>query len=131
MSRDPLAVLDRLRRLQVDQARQAMGAAQGALLEAEARRDAAAAALPAEAAGAPGDFAAWLPAALARRAAVEAARRRADLRAEVAREALAGARAAARAVERLRELRADAAALRLDRAAQAALDEAGARRRGV
>ncbi|UFN51132.1 hypothetical protein LPC08_11245 [Roseomonas sp. OT10] len=131
MSRDPLAVLDRLQRLHLDQARQSLGEALGRLQAAELRHAVAEAALVSEGmAEPPGDYAAWLPAGLAQRDAALAGQQRAAARAEAAREALAGARAAHRAVERLRDLRAAATARRAGRAAQAALDETARRRPG-
>jgi hypothetical protein len=101
MARDPLAVLARLRARERDAARQAMAVANAALRQAEAMRDDAAAELRREAASATADFAAWLPAAFARRASASQGMTRAAAEAEVARQALVMARAAAEAVTNL------------------------------
>ncbi len=133
---DALATLARLRRLEVAEARRHLAERNAALAAAEARHDQARAApgteaaRPADAASGtgPGDYAAWLPLALAERdRAARAARHSAGM-ATQARDALAVQRAAERQVELLREQRAAAVALKARRKAQAVLDEFGGRR---
>lgn len=99
--RDPLQVLARLRGLERDAARRALAEADSTRAAAAARRDAAIAALSAEAGAAPGDYAAWLPAATQALGRAEAETRRADAGAEAARKELVAARADAEAVEAL------------------------------
>jgi flagellar biosynthesis chaperone FliJ len=111
---DALATLRRLRQIEADQARRALGAALAASLEAERCAQAARAALQTEARAAPvdaahplaGSYAAWLPAGqtAVREAAV--AECTAHAHAEATRAALAEARAVERAVETVQDARA-------------------------
>ncbi|MFT8245879.1 hypothetical protein [Roseomonas sp. BN140053] len=130
MSRDPLLVLKRLRAMEVDAARRALAEQLGTLAAAAAHTASLREALQRETqVAAPLDLAAWLPRALAERAAAARAEAQAAAAAEAARDALAQARAAERAAERLVEKRDAAARLRLNRRDRAALDEAAANRR--
>jgi flagellar export protein FliJ len=138
---DALAVLQRLRGLQVAEAQRTLAVRRSSATESSRRAAAAAAAIPHEVAAAAtvsgaeamlslhatGDLAAWLPRgeSMRQRAATEA--RLAEGAAEAARESLAAARAAERAVEILRAKRADEAARKAARRSQAMLDEMAAR----
>ena len=125
---DPLASLARLRRLQTGAARRRLAEDADRSLAAEARAEAAGAALLAERdAGAPADYAAWIGKGIAERdrtalGATHAAKRLAEGRA-----ALAEARAAERCIEQLMRDRAAAAKSRQERKAQAATDDAAGR----
>ncbi|MGG5818516.1 flagellar FliJ family protein [Falsiroseomonas sp. HW251] len=129
MPRDPLAVLARLRRLEVEQARRILASQQEALSAAAARAAAADAALDAERHGAPADYAAFLPKGLAERERAAQALRRAQGSLELARMALADRRTRQRAVEMLAEGRANAARRDAARREQLGLDEHVAARR--
>jgi hypothetical protein len=128
---DSLATLQRLRRLASDEARRDLAARVASVSAAEARLNAAQAALTDEALSCPSDaadplagsFALWLPAAQARRFAAAAAARTAEAEVAAARAALAEARAAARAVEVIADER--AVLLRQDglRRAQVLMDD--------
>jgi flagellar export protein FliJ len=137
---DPLAILQRLRGLEVSEAQRTLAARRSSASESSRRAAAAAAAIPHEVAAAAvsgaeamlclhatGDLTAWLPRgeSMRQRAATEA--RLAEGAAEAAREELAAARAAERAVELLRAKRADEAARKATRRSQARLDEMAAR----
>ncbi len=126
---DTLAVLARLRRLEVARAQKLLAERNAALASAEARHAAAEAAPGTEAArAAPADFAAWLPLALAERErAARGAQHSANL-AELARDALTLTRLAQRQVELLRAEKARAEAKRAARRDQAALDDLAGRR---
>jgi hypothetical protein len=117
--RDPLAVLARLRGIELDAARRAMAEAAGTLAGVEAAERRAEVSRHAEAAAAPADYAAWRPARDVARARIAEARMVAEARTEEARAALTEARAAARAVGLLREARREEA-----RRARLARDEA-------
>jgi flagellar export protein FliJ len=138
---DPLAILQRLRGLEVSEAQRTLAARRSSASESSRRAAAAAAAIPHEVAAAAavsgaeamlclhatGDLTAWLPRgeSMRQRAATEA--RLAEGAAEAAREELAVARAAERAVELLRAKRADQAARKAARRTQAMLDELASR----
>jgi flagellar export protein FliJ len=137
---DALAVLQRLRGLQVAEAQRTLAVRRSSATESSRRAAAAAAAIPHEVAAAAvsgaeamlslhatGDLAAWLPRgeSMRQRAATEA--RLAEGAAEAARESLAAARAAERAVEILRAKCVDEAARKAARRSQAMLDEMAAR----
>jgi flagellar biosynthesis chaperone FliJ len=128
MARDPLEVLARLRRLEVEQGRRLLASQREAADAAEARAAAAEAALHAEAGAAAADYAAFLPRALAERERAAAAVRRAQAALEVARAALADRRAQERAVERLTELRAATAREAAAKREQILLDDHAAAR---
>jgi hypothetical protein len=100
--RDPLLVLARLRALERDAARRALGRAQGALTLAEAAAVAVADALALEARGtSPSDYAAWLPAAGRARLHAAGQVRQTEAGAALARSEAVAAHAAAEAVEQL------------------------------
>jgi hypothetical protein len=126
--RDPVAVLARLRALELRTARRGAALAAARLAEAEGAAEAQDAARRAEAAGAsPADYAAWRPGAEARRGALAGEVRTAEAGSAIARGALTTARAAARLVERVRaERRTEARCAALRREA-AALDDVGRR----
>lgn len=128
-ARDPLAVLRRLRAMEVEQAKRVFGDRLSRLSAAEQSAQAAAEALRREAALAaePRDHAAWLPLGLRQRDEATQAARWAEAAAEQARTALAMARAAERAVERLQEKRETEAERRAAKAERQALDAAGLR----
>ncbi|MCQ4161973.1 hypothetical protein NON00_18825 [Roseomonas sp. GC11] len=122
---DPLAVLQRLRGLEVALARRDL---------AERGAQAAAAAIPAEGRAAEGvdghaAFAAWLPYGTAMRESRATEARLAAAALEAAREALVTARTAERVVELAREAKAEAARHQALRKAQAALDEIASQKR--
>ncbi len=120
---DPLKVLAKLRGIERDRARRAMADAQAGLSAALAAEAAVEGALVAEAAHAPADYAAWLPAAERARNAARLGTVRAEASAELARAALVEARARAEAVETLLATRrAEARAVRLA-AEQVRLDD--------
>jgi len=131
MARDPLAILARLRRLAVMEARRDLA---DALAAEEAARDGAAAARRAlddeatagDRTGNAAAYGAWLPSGLARASAEQAKAAAAARAVERQILALAEARAAERAVAAVAERRAAEAKKRLERRLQAALDEAGA-----
>jgi hypothetical protein len=129
-SRDPLAVLARLRRLETDQARRLLADRLARGGAATGRAEAAAAALVSEAAATtqPGDYGAWLTRGLAERARAEHALLLARQEEDAARQALAAARSAERAVETLAAERARRAAREALRADQARLDDRAATR---
>jgi hypothetical protein len=130
MANDPLRALARLRRLETDAAKRRLGEAFGRLATAETREDAAAEALRREAAaGDPADYGLWLRRGMAERDRAMLAHGFAETGAATARALLAEARAAERGLEALREARRSALVRRAGRRAQAALDDAGARRR--
>lgn len=126
---DPLASLARLLRLQTADARRRLGEGGERSRLADARAEAAAAALVAEREDAlPADYAAWLGRGVAERdravlGAAHAAERLAQGRA-----ALAEARVAERCIEQLLLDRADAARARLLRKEQALADDATGRK---
>ena len=125
---DPLVSLARLRRLETGAARRRLAEDADRLLAAEARAEAAGAALLAErGAAAPADYAAWIGRGMAERdraalGAAHAAHRLAEGRA-----ALAGARLAERCSELLMRDKAAAARALLQRKAQAATDDGAGR----
>jgi hypothetical protein len=133
MSNDPLDVLLRMRRLAVDQARQALADCVGAETVAGDRCAAIAAAIARELTDASKvtaddraveDFAVWLRQTLPDQTAAEAALLAAETRTEEARLVLAASRAGVRAIETMLERK---AALRIQEAARAeqfALEEA-------
>jgi hypothetical protein len=123
MARDPLAVLARLRRLEVAQARRDLAIRAAALERAATRIKAADATLDAERAHAPADYAAFLPRGLAAREDAALAVRRAQAALEVARIALADRRAQERAVEVTLDQRAAAQREERARRNQALLDD--------
>lgn len=128
MARDPLAALARLRRLESDEARRALGEANTRLAAAEARSVSAEAALSAEGApGGEGDYGRWLIRGLAERDRAARAVGFAVESAEIARQGLAERRAAERALAQLREVRAEIARRKIFRQGQLLLDEAAAR----
>ena len=127
---DPLATLARLRRFEVAAARRHLAERLAAMAEAESRRDAAAAALAAEAATGDGAaYAAWLPRGRAMRDRTAAALGAEEQRLAAARVGLTAARTAKRVVGTLRDQRAAEARREAEGRAQAAIDEAAARRR--
>ncbi|WP_426958203.1 flagellar FliJ family protein [Muricoccus radiodurans] len=125
MPRDPLAVLARLRSVEVLTARRRLAEDLTALSAAQGRVAETGEGIAREAAAATGaDYAAWLPRARAARdTAAEDARRRAAL-VEESVAALGAARAAERAVERLAEQRCAEARREAARRESARLDEA-------
>jgi flagellar export protein FliJ len=134
---DPLALLQRLRGIEVARAQSALAAARRQAEAAALAALAAAEAIPAQQAagdrGALGqpmgaDYAAWLPRGVARRDRLAQEARRAELVAETAHQALTQARIADRAVELLREHRAAEAARTAARREQAAMDDHAGRR---
>lgn len=132
-ARDPLATLRRLRSVQVLAARREVAdrlAAAREAGEAEARTRLALASEATASAGAPTDYAAWLPAGRAAQAQSMAALTEASQEADVARAALAAARAAEDATQALiarRRREEERAALRRQ---QQRLDDLVAGRRG-
>lgn len=128
MARDPLAVLQRLRDMEVNEARRVLGERRAQEEAAQREAEAAQAALVQEALlGDPQAYAAWLPRG---RAELERRAKRAQIaaqRREQAEEALVQARAGLRSVERLAELRAEEAEAEEARRRQIMLDEVGAR----
>ena len=129
MARDPLAALQRLRRLETAMARRHLAERLGAIAAAEVRQALAHEALVTEARAPAGDFAAWLPRGLAERDRAGGALAHAEQRGAEAQQAVAEARAAERSVEWLREEQAAAHRRLVARKTQAALDDAAARRR--
>jgi hypothetical protein len=138
MSRDPLDVLLRLRRLDVNTAQRDLALRQRAAAEAGDARRAAQAAITHEAAIAAGQadgpafaalFSRWLPHGLAVAEASCAVQQAAEQRADAARVALAAARAAAQATVLLQAGQARARRLAALRAEQSAADERAARAR--
>jgi flagellar biosynthesis chaperone FliJ len=129
-ARDPLAVLARLRRLEVDQAKRQLAERLRAHALAEHGVRAAEAALTAEAEVQDDSaaFGAWLPRGLAERERAKGHLRLADQAAAAAREALVAARAAERAAELLRERRAEEERREAERRAAADLNETAAQR---
>jgi len=127
MARDPLTVLARLRRLEVEQARRMLASQREERDAAATRAAAAEEALRAEADGSPADYAAFLPRGMAERERAAAALRRAQAALELARIALADRRAQERAVEQLAELRAATAQAEAARREQALLDDRAGR----
>lgn len=125
---DPLASLARLRRLETGAARRRLAEDADRLRAAEARAEAAGAALLAErGAGAPSDYAAWVGRGMAERdRAVLGAAHAAD-RTAGARAALAEARVAERCIEDLLRGRAAVGRALLRRKAQAVADDAAGR----
>ncbi len=129
MARNPLAIVARLRDLEVQAARRALLDREADLAAAEARIASAGQALHDEAvAGDPAAYAAWLPRARADQAAAEAARLRAAAAAEEARAALAAARAAAHAIERMQQERALLERKKAERLAELQIDAWAAHR---
>lgn len=132
-----LATLARLRRLDADQARAALGDALVVEMQADrrlagARRDAEheAEQAPADAAHPlAGAYAAWLPAAARAIAAAEAARREAEKNSHAAMRALTGRKAALEAVETIEAERERARKRIIARKTQSGLDELGHRLR--
>ena len=127
MARDPLTVLARLRRLEVEQARRMLASQREERDAAATRAAAAEEALRAEADGSSVDYAAFLPRGMAERERAAAALRRAQAALELARIALADRRAQERAVEQLAELRAATAQAEAARREQALLDDRAGR----
>lgn len=135
MADDPLDVLLRLRRLTIDQARQALAeclraetaAARRceAIAEDVARQMQAATALTADD-RAVEDFANWLRHTLPAQAAADAALLNAETQTREARFVLSAARAGVRAVESMLERKAAEQHVRAGRAEQSELDEAAA-----
>jgi flagellar biosynthesis chaperone FliJ len=128
MARDPLAVLARLRRLEVDQAKRQLAERLRAHALAEEGLEAAKQALVEEAEHDAAAYGAWLPRGLAERDRAEGHLRLADQATAAAREALTTARAAERAAEMLRERRAEEERREAERRAAASLDEIAAQR---
>jgi hypothetical protein len=133
-----LKTLHRLKRLATDQARRDLASTLAIEHAAEARLEAARAAMAQEAAafvadaGHPlaGAYAAWLPAAQARGAAAAAAVRAAEAEVVLARGLLADARSAARSVEFIVDERAEAARRDRLRRDQAGADDLAGRAKG-
>jgi hypothetical protein len=129
---DALAILARLRRLQVTQAQRAMADALAAERGAALAKAAAGAALCREALATPGDaahplargYAAWLPAGQADMRAAHAAGRVAEAGVDKARTALAELRAAESAVAHVCQERASAGHARILKKQQAELESA-------
>jgi len=124
---DPLASLARLRRLETAAARRRVAEDTGRLHTAEARADAADAALRTEGEAAPADYAVWLRRGISERdraalGAAHAVERLAD-----GRSALAEARVAERCIEELMRSRAAAAKAKAQRKAQTLADDAAGR----
>jgi hypothetical protein len=125
---DPLASLARLRRLETGAARRRIAEDADRLAAAEARAEAAGAALLAErGAGAPADYAAWVGRGMAERDRAVLGAAHAAERLDEGRAALAEARVAERCIEQLMRDRAAAAEALLRRKAQAAADDAAGR----
>ncbi|MBE9607357.1 hypothetical protein IAI18_21015 [Acetobacteraceae bacterium H6797] len=129
MARDPLAILQRLRDLEVTEAQRRLAERRAQEDLAQRQAEATAAALLSEAAQRdPHGFAAWMPRG---RAEQERAARLAHIagnqRAEAER-GLAEARAALKGVERLAEMREEEAKKAREKKVQGLLDEVGARR---
>jgi len=130
MARDPLAVLARLRRLEVDRARQTLADRSASEASAERRVGIAAAALREEArAATPTEFAAWIGRGLAQRERAERGVTLAAAASDAARAALAQTRTAEASLAALRDARAAAAKRAGARRDQARLDEFALRRR--
>jgi hypothetical protein len=136
MSRDPLGVLLRLRRLDVNTAQRDLALRLRAAAEAEAAQRAAQAAIAHEAVIAAGRaaepvfaalFSQWLPHGQGAAEASRVVRQSTERQAEAARTTLAAAHVAAQAIESLRAERIRAARLTVLRAEQAALDEYASR----
>lgn len=127
MAYDPLAMLAKLREIELRQGRRSLAEAQAAAAQAHGAAAAAEAALRAERpdAASPG-YGAFLAHGLAEREVLEAAAARADAAAEAGREALALARGADRLIAILRGRRAAAARRLATRRAQARLEDARA-----
>ena len=124
MTRDPLAALARLRRLQTGLAQHRLAEQFTRLATAEHRSATATKALQAEqAAGPPSDYAAWLTRGLAERDRAARGLGLAEARAAEARAGLTLARTAERALEELRAQRAAAAAKQGTRRAERMLDD--------
>ncbi len=128
MPRDPLAVLLRLRGLEVLQAQRRLADRLSALSQAEMRAQAACDALREEGAGDAAELAAWLPRGLAERDRAAALRAQRAASADQARQAVAEARIAQRATETLRAQRREEQRRSEERRNQALLDAAGLRR---
>jgi flagellar biosynthesis chaperone FliJ len=130
MARDPLRVLARLRRLEVDQAKRQLAERLRAHALAGRGVAAAEAALVAEAEvqDDPAAFGAWLPRGLAERKRAERGLAHTTLRSEEARSAMTALRAAERAVEAMRDRRAAASSRQATRRDQQRLDELAAQR---
>lgn len=130
MARDPLDVLLRLRAMELRNAKRDLGTATRALTTAEevAARAAAAPAREQEAGADPLLLTAWMPQALAARDRAVVRAQHAAAAREVAQTALAEARRRERVLELLSERRAEEAARRAARKAQAAMDDRAQRR---
>ncbi len=136
MANDPLDILLRLRRLAIDQARQALADCLGAETHAAKRCEEIATAISCEMAAASAvtaddraveDFAAWLRQTLPVQAGAEAALLTAETQTKEARLVLAAARAGVRAVEHMVERKDAERRLQAGRAEQVVLDEAASR----
>lgn len=136
MASDPLDMLLRLRRLTVDQARQALADCLGAETIAADRCDEIAGAIVREMDVASAitaddraveDFANWLRQVLPNQAAAEAALLTAETQTKEARMVLAATRAGVRAVENMVERKEAERRLQAGRTEQLVLDEAAAR----
>lgn len=136
MSRDPLAVLQRLRRLEVNTAQRDLALCLHATVEAEDTRRAVQTAIAHESVITAGQsaepafaamFSRWLPLGQAAAEASRVAQHAAERRAETARAVLAAAHAAAQATESLLADQVRVARLVALRAEQAALDEHASR----
>ncbi len=128
---DPLAVLARLRRLETQQARRILAERLARCAAADARAEAAAAAIAREAAVGQSDaFGAWVVRGLAERSRTAHLAEGAAREVQAARAVLGAARAAERVVERLAEERRRVAGRAAARAEQVALDDRGAAARG-
>jgi flagellar biosynthesis chaperone FliJ len=129
-ARDPLAVLARLRRLEVDQAKRQLTERLRAHALAEHGVRAAEAALTAEAEvqDDPAAFGAWLPRGLAERERAQRGLAHAATRSEEARAVMTALRAAGRAVEVVRDRRVANLSRQEARRDQQRLDELAAQR---
>jgi hypothetical protein len=122
--RDPLFALARLRKFETDQARLAFVGTEASRAAAAERVARAEAALDAEMAALPADYAAWLPAGQAARARAGDGSRKAEAATEVARATLAAAGAEAEALEALLRARRDAIRRARRAAEQRVIDDA-------
>lgn len=131
MARDPVALLARLRRIEMRRAQRHLAERLAMAGAAEARLAAAEDALPAEAAmDNAAAFGAWLPRALAERDRARLASGQARTLVEESRDVLAAAQVALRAVELFQARRSAAERLADLRREQAALDDLAGRRQG-
>lgn len=132
MKRDPLATLEKLRRIETTTAQRRLAEARARLAAEQAAAEAVAAELREERAdGAPFTYGAFLARLLAAKQAQAAATARAEAAIEAERDAVAQARGAEKVVGLLRERRAAAARKDAMRIGQNRLDEAAQAMQGA